>query len=181
MLLIALGLLPAAEALAAVAKGTDVYLFLIGMMLLAELARQEGLFDWLAAKAATAAHGSATRLLAWCFAVGTIVTVFLSNDATAVVLTPAVAAVVQGGQGEGGAALSVHLRLHCQRGELRAADLQPGEPGHLRQPHAAAAAAGWPATRWLRCCRSSRPMWCCAGRNGSGCGNRCPPTSRCRD
>jgi arsenical pump membrane protein len=95
VLMIALHLLPAAEALAAVGKGTDVYLFLIGMMLLAELARQEGLFDWLAARAAMAARGSATRLFSLVFAVGTVVTVFLSNDATAVVLTPAVAAVVK--------------------------------------------------------------------------------------
>jgi arsenical pump membrane protein len=95
VLLIALNLLPAVEALAAVAKGTDVYLFLIGMMLLAELARQEGLFDWLAAKAATMARGSATRLFSLVFAVGTVVTVFLSNDATAVVLTPAVAAAMK--------------------------------------------------------------------------------------
>jgi arsenical pump membrane protein len=94
-LLITLGLLPPADALQAVAKGTDVYLFLIGMMLLAELARLEGLFDWLAAKAARMARGSATRLFSLVFAVGTIVTVFLSNDATAVVLTPAVAAVVK--------------------------------------------------------------------------------------
>ena len=93
--LVGLGLLPAADALAGVLKGTDVYLFLIGMMLLAELARQEGLFDWLAARAAVLASGSPTRLFALIFAVGTVVTVFLSNDATAVVLTPAVAAVVR--------------------------------------------------------------------------------------
>jgi arsenical pump membrane protein len=95
VLLIALKLLPAAEALGAVVKGTDVYLFLVGMMLLAELARQEGLFAWLAAKAVTMARGSAPRLFSLIFAVGTVVTVFLSNDATAVVLTPAVAAVVK--------------------------------------------------------------------------------------
>jgi arsenical pump membrane protein len=95
VLLIVLGLLPAMDALDGVVKGTDVYLFLTGMMLLAELARQEGLFDWLAAKAAGMARGSATRLFTLVFAVGTIVTVFLSNDATAVVLTPAVAAVVK--------------------------------------------------------------------------------------
>ena len=65
------------------------------MMLLSELARQEGLFDWLAARAAGLAKGSATRLFALVFAVGTVVTVFLSNDATAVVLTPAVAAMVK--------------------------------------------------------------------------------------
>jgi arsenical pump membrane protein len=95
VLLVGLGLLPVADALDGVAKGTDVYLFLIGMMLLAELARQEGLFDWLAAKAAGHARGSAPRLFSLVFAVGTLVTVFLSNDATAVVLTPAVAAVVR--------------------------------------------------------------------------------------
>jgi arsenical pump membrane protein len=95
VLLLALGLLAPADAWAGVAKGSDVYLFLIGMMLLAELARQEGLFDWLAAKAAGMARGSPTRLFSLVFAVGTIVTVFLSNDATAVVLTPAVAAVVR--------------------------------------------------------------------------------------
>lgn len=94
-ILVALGLLPWQEALHGVARGGDVYLFLIGMMLLAELARQEGLFDWLAAWAARVAEGSATRLFTLIFAVGTLVTVFLSNDATAVVLTPAVAAVTR--------------------------------------------------------------------------------------
>ena len=95
VLLVAFGLLPWREAVSGVAKGVDVYLFLIGMMLLAEVARQEGLFDWLAAKATLLARGSATRLFSLVFAVGTVVTVFLSNDATAVVLTPAVAAVVK--------------------------------------------------------------------------------------
>jgi arsenical pump membrane protein len=95
VLLIVLGLLPAADALAGVVRGTDVYLFLIGMMLLSELARQQGLFDWLAARAAVLARGSAIRLFSLVFAVGTLVTIFLSNDATAVVLTPAVAAVAR--------------------------------------------------------------------------------------
>ena len=95
ILLVVFGLLPVGDALTGIGKGTDVYLFLVGMMLLAELARQEGLFDWLAARAASAAKGSATRLFALVFAVGTVVTVFLSNDATAVVLTPAVAAIVK--------------------------------------------------------------------------------------
>ncbi len=94
-LLVVLGLLSPADAAAGVARGLDVYLFLVGMMLLAELARQEGLFDWLAARAARLAHGSGTRLFTLVFLVGTVVTVFLSNDATAVVLTPAVAAVVR--------------------------------------------------------------------------------------
>ena len=43
-------------------KGVDVYLFLTGMMLIAELARREGLFDWLAALAVEHARGSPQRL-----------------------------------------------------------------------------------------------------------------------
>ncbi|MGA7327994.1 MAG: arsenic transporter [Rhodomicrobium sp.] len=94
-LLVAAALLPWWDALAAVEKGTDVYLFLTGMMLLAELARREGLFDWLAVHAAMAAKGSAARLFGLVYLVGIVVTVFLSNDATAVVLTPAVYAVAK--------------------------------------------------------------------------------------
>jgi arsenical pump membrane protein len=94
-ILVLVGLLPAADAWRGVLKGVDVYLFLIGMMLLAELARLEGLFDWLAAHAAGRARGSAGRLFTLVYLVGTLVTVFLSNDATAVVLTPAVAAAAR--------------------------------------------------------------------------------------
>jgi arsenical pump membrane protein len=95
LLIVVLGLLPFQRALQAVAEGTDVYLFLTGMMLLAELARQEGVFDWLAARAVRAAHGSRIRLFTLIYLVGIAVTVFLSNDATAVVLTPAVYAAVK--------------------------------------------------------------------------------------
>ncbi|TFF20660.1 arsenic transporter [Jiella endophytica] len=94
-LLVALQLLSPADALQGIAAGTDVYLFLAGMMLLAEIARREGLFDYLAARAAGAAKGSPQRLFALVYLVGTAVTVFLSNDATAVVLTPAVIAVAR--------------------------------------------------------------------------------------
>jgi len=64
-------------------------------MLLAELARREGVFDWLASLAVAAAKGSRARLFSLVYLVGIAVTVFLSNDATAVVLTPAVYAAVQ--------------------------------------------------------------------------------------
>lgn len=94
-LMVVCGFLPLTQAGAAIVKGTDVYLFLTGMMLLAELARQEGVFDWLASLAVAAAKGSRARLFLLVYLVGTAVTVFLSNDATAVVLTPAVYAAVQ--------------------------------------------------------------------------------------
>jgi len=88
-------LLPWHDALAAVAKGTDVYLFLTGMMLLADLARREGLFEWVATHATKAAKGSPARLFGLVYLAGIAVTVFLSNDATAVVLTPAVYAAAK--------------------------------------------------------------------------------------
>ena len=93
--LVVLGVLPVSAAVGAVAKGDDVYLFLLGMMLLSEAARQEGLFDWVATYAVNAARGSARRLFGLVYATGTVITVFLSNDATAVVLTPAVLAVTR--------------------------------------------------------------------------------------
>ena len=95
VLLVVCSLLPLASAGAAVLRGTDVYLFLIGMMLLAELAQQEGVFDWMAAYAVQHAAGSRRRLFLLVYAVGTLVTVLMSNDATAVVLTPAVCAAVR--------------------------------------------------------------------------------------
>ncbi|MFZ3350138.1 MAG: arsenic transporter [Xanthobacteraceae bacterium] len=99
-LLVVLRLITPSTALAGIAKGTDVYLFLTGMMLLAEVARCEGLFDWLAALATQHANGSPRRLFLLIYIVGTAVTVFLSNDATAVVLTPAVAAAVRTAKAE---------------------------------------------------------------------------------
>lgn len=93
--LVILGLLPWSDALNGMRKGTDVYFFLIGMMLIAELARLEGLFDWLAALAVARARGSPQRLFLLIYLVGILVTVLLSNDATAIVLTPAVYAATR--------------------------------------------------------------------------------------
>ncbi|MFC0408781.1 arsenic transporter [Roseomonas elaeocarpi] len=93
--LVLTGLLPPELAWRGVLRGRDVYLFLLGMMLLAEVGRREGLFDWLAVFAVRAAHGSGTRLLAVVYGVGVLTTAFLSNDATAVVLTPAVLAAAR--------------------------------------------------------------------------------------
>ncbi|OWY14138.1 arsenic transporter [Thioclava sp. JM3] len=90
-----LGALPLSDALHAIGEGREVYFFLLGMMLLAEVAGREGLFDNLAARAVQAAAGSARRLFFILYLVGAGVTVFLSNDTTVVVLTPAVLAVTR--------------------------------------------------------------------------------------
>lgn len=73
----------------------DVCLFLIGMMLLSELAREHGVFDWLSSIAIRKSQGSCLRLFGLVYAIGTMVTILMSNDATAVVLTPAILAAVR--------------------------------------------------------------------------------------
>lgn len=95
ILLTVTGLISLRQAASAVYEGLDVYLFLTGMMVLAEIARIEHLFDWAAGIAAAHARRSPHRLLMLVYLVGTVVTALLSNDATAVVLTPAVLAVTR--------------------------------------------------------------------------------------
>jgi arsenical pump membrane protein len=79
----------------ALLKALDVCLFLIGMMLLSELAREHGVFDWLSSIAIRRANGSCLRLFALVYGIGTVVTILMSNDATAVVLTPAILTAVR--------------------------------------------------------------------------------------
>ena len=95
LLLLGLRLITLRLAWHASGKALDVCFFLIGMMLLCELAREHGVFDWLSAIAVRRADGSCLRLFALVYAVGTVVTVFMSNDATAVVLTPAILTAVR--------------------------------------------------------------------------------------
>lgn len=95
LLLVITGLISFHTAAEGVLKGTDVYLFLAGMMLLSESAREEKVFDWIAVYAVRTARGSANRLFLLIYVAGIIVTALLSNDATAVVLTPAVIAATR--------------------------------------------------------------------------------------
>jgi arsenical pump membrane protein len=100
LLLVVLRLVPLKLAGNAIAEGSDVYLFLIGMMLLSELAREQGVFDWVASIAVRGANGSTVRLFLLVYAIGTFTTIFMSNDATAVVLTPAILKAVRKAQVE---------------------------------------------------------------------------------
>ncbi|MDQ2866423.1 MAG: SLC13 family permease [Candidatus Eremiobacteraeota bacterium] len=94
LVLLAAGLLPLRAGYTAVIRGADVYAFLVGIMALAELCRHEGVFAWLASLMLLQARSSPGRLLALVYVVGAIVTIALSNDTTAVVLTPAVIAAL---------------------------------------------------------------------------------------
>ena len=95
LLLIVLRLIPLRLAGKAVAEGLDVYLFLIGMMLLSALAKDHGVFEYVSSAAVRGAKGSSARLFTLVYGIGTLTTIFMSNDATAVVLTPAILTAVR--------------------------------------------------------------------------------------
>lgn len=92
--LVALGVISVPTALAGLARGTPVYAFLLGIITLAEIARQERIFMYLSVFALRAAGTSQYRLFALVYGVGILVTALLANDTTVVVLTPAVFSVV---------------------------------------------------------------------------------------
>ncbi len=94
-LLVILRLIPLHLAGKAVGEGSDVYLFLIGMMLLSGLADKNGVFEWVSTSAVRGSKKNSARLFTLIYGVGTVVTICMSNDATAVVLTPAVLGAVR--------------------------------------------------------------------------------------
>jgi arsenical pump membrane protein len=89
---IAIGGVTGSAALAAVAAGANVYAFLIGILALAETARSQAIFEWLAGRAAELTSSRA-RLLGLVYLAGVLVTATLSNDTAIIVLTPAALAL----------------------------------------------------------------------------------------
>lgn len=73
-----------------------VYAFFLSMMTLTTLAEGAGVFERLAGAAAWLARGSPRRLFLNVFVLGTVISTFLTNDATALILTPVVYALVTG-------------------------------------------------------------------------------------
>jgi arsenical pump membrane protein len=135
VLLLVFQLLSWGSGLRALGKGLDVYLFLIGMMLLSETARREGLFDWVAAFAVNNAGGSPAQ---------TTISAPLwrghRRDGSAIERRGCCCAnasrLRRDQEGEGRSpAISFHLRLHRQRRQLRPPDLQSGQPRALRRSH----------------------------------------------
>jgi arsenical pump membrane protein len=89
-LVVVTGLVALPEAGAALLADWNVFLFFLGMMALSALAEQAGFFDWAAAHVARLARGSQPRLLIGIMLLGTLTSTLLSNDATALILTPIV-------------------------------------------------------------------------------------------
>jgi len=78
-----------------VLKTTDnILLFFLGLMVVCAVADRAGFFEWSAFRAVKLANGRGRRLLLVLFGLGTVITTFFSNDATALILTPIVYVVV---------------------------------------------------------------------------------------
>ncbi|RYJ03798.1 MAG: DUF563 domain-containing protein, partial [Actinomycetales bacterium] len=94
LLMLLFGLETPSQALGMVDQGKDALFFLAGLLLLAELMRVSGFFEWAAVHAARSAKGDGAKLYRNVFLLGAAVTALLSLDTTAVMLTPVVLAFV---------------------------------------------------------------------------------------
>ena len=92
--LLLLGLISPTDACFTLIRDWNTFLFFLGMMALSALAVAAGLFDWLAVQAARFAGESAGRLFLNVFLLGSLISMLLSNDATALILTPIVYVLV---------------------------------------------------------------------------------------
>ena len=88
------GYLKPVEALAVLVREWNIYGFLLGLMAISALADQAGIFEALALHAGRWGRGDARALYVALFLIGVFITAFLSNDATALILTPVVYALV---------------------------------------------------------------------------------------
>ncbi|MEI3866659.1 SLC13 family permease [Microbacterium sp. CCNWLW134] len=89
------GVLPASELLAVGDRVWSILLFVVAITVVAELAASAGVFDVAASALARIARGRTLLLWALVVALAVGVTVFLSLDTTAVLLTPVVLAVAR--------------------------------------------------------------------------------------
>jgi arsenical pump membrane protein len=82
------------EAAMLLASEWNTFGFFLGLMIISAIAEEAGVFEALANRATVWGRGSAVRLYVAVFLVGAVISTFLSNDATALILTPVVYAIV---------------------------------------------------------------------------------------
>jgi arsenical pump membrane protein len=82
------------EALALLRSQWNVYGFFLGLMMISALADQAGVFEVMTNRIAHWSKGNTLRLYLAVFLIGTVITAVLSNDATALILTPVVYVLV---------------------------------------------------------------------------------------
>lgn len=95
LVMIALGVEPWRDAALEVARQWNVLLFFAGLTAVVAVAESAGFFAWVAYVASVAARGSGRRLFSGVIVAGAVITVFLTNDAAAVVMTPLVFVLVR--------------------------------------------------------------------------------------
>ncbi|MEU5989395.1 SLC13 family permease [Spirillospora sp. NPDC047418] len=93
LVFVATGLLPAATARASIGRIAPLLLFLLSVIILAELTKEAGVFDAIAQRMARAGRGNYGALFLLCVAFASATTIFLNLDTTAVLLTPVMLAL----------------------------------------------------------------------------------------
>jgi arsenical pump membrane protein len=88
LLMVVLGILPVGDAIGQLSSAWNIFLFFLGLGLASAVVDEAGVFQLAAETAARWARGNQRRLLIGLYLVGTLVTAVLSNDATALLLTP---------------------------------------------------------------------------------------------
>ncbi|NUW34386.1 arsenic transporter [Nonomuraea sp. SMC257] len=93
VLFVATGLLPLREAAESMDDIGPLLVFLVGIIVLAELTKEAQVFDVIAARMAVLGRGNYAALFLLCTAFASFVTIFLNLDTTAVLLTPVMLAL----------------------------------------------------------------------------------------
>ncbi|GAA1514684.1 ArsB/NhaD family transporter [Sphaerisporangium rubeum] len=88
LLCVVTGVLPWREAVADVGRVGPLLVFLVAVIVFAELVKEADVFDVLAARIAIVARGRYWALFALCVAFAAVITMLLNLDTTAVLLTP---------------------------------------------------------------------------------------------
>jgi len=92
---IALGLLSQQEAFSDTYVDWNVIFLLVGMMAIANILAKTGLFEWLAAEAVLRTRGDAYRLLVLISLITAVVSAFIDNVTTVVLITPIIFVVAE--------------------------------------------------------------------------------------
>ncbi|MBV9056490.1 MAG: anion permease, partial [Candidatus Eremiobacteraeota bacterium] len=90
LLIVALGYEPVPSAVRAILAQWNVLLFIAGLLGISAAAHAAGVFHWITDFVLARAGGSWRALFIGLFLTGAVIALLLSNDATAVVLTPIV-------------------------------------------------------------------------------------------
>ncbi|MEV4163020.1 SLC13 family permease [Nonomuraea dietziae] len=93
LVFVATGLLPLERAVEEFDGIWPLMIFLVGVIVLAELTKEAQVFDVIADRMAVAARGSNVALFLLCVLFASLVTIFLNLDTTAVLLTPVMLAL----------------------------------------------------------------------------------------